>query len=82
VAPPLFQVVNGLEMPGPLPQPPGCRADTQIACPGSGRREEAKATVPFFRTFQGTVVWFLEIILNIFLVWVWIEKGTVHMEPK
>jgi hypothetical protein len=41
VAPPLlFQVVNGLEMPGPLPQPPGCRADTQIACPGSGRRKE------------------------------------------
>ena len=29
---------GGVELPQPLPQPSGCRADTQIACPGSNHR--------------------------------------------
>ena len=29
---------GGVELPHPLPQPSGCRADTQIACPGSNHR--------------------------------------------
>ena len=35
-----FKVLPGglVELPQPLPQPSGCRADTQIVCPGSGHR--------------------------------------------
>ena len=29
---------GGVDLPHPLPQPSGCRADTQIACPGSNHR--------------------------------------------
>ena len=31
-------IIDGVDVAHPLPQPPGCRADTEIACPGSSHR--------------------------------------------
>ena len=57
-------IIDGVDVAHPLPQPPGCRADTEIACPGSSHRRGAdrfkivikiEKKIIFFQLFTPTV---------------------------